>query len=144
MKGSYSQIIVAGSLSKEPEMRYTPSGKPVTTFSIPVNRGWKDQAGQWVNETTWHNITTWGNSAEACKQKLSKGSVILVVGRLQPDKNTGNPRTFTRQDGSIGASFEITAQEVKFLYTAADGTEQEYHGMTQPGEIPIDEDEIPF
>jgi single-strand DNA-binding protein len=144
MFGAFSQIIVAGKLSRDPEMRYTPSGQAVTTLSIPVNRVWNDNSGERQKEVTWHNITIWGKQAELANQHLRKGSVALIVGRLQPDKNTGGPRIWTKQSGEPGASYEITAKEVTFLVTDANGNESQYTGQVLPDEIPIDEDDIPF
>lgn len=135
-----SLIIVAGALAKDPEMRFTPSGQAVTAFSIPVNRQWSNTNGDIVKETTWHRIAVWGKAAEACNKYLKKGSIVFVTGKLSPDKNTGGPKVFTRQDGSSGASFDITAEHVQFLWTANNGDQGEVNTSTdQPAE-----DDIPF
>jgi single-strand DNA-binding protein len=68
-----------------------------------------------VEETIWFRVAAWGRLAETCNQYLSKGRLVFVKGRLNPDPVTGNPRIFSRQDGSAGASFEITASQVLFL-----------------------------
>lgn len=111
----YHTIIIVGNVGKDPEMRYTPSGQPVTTFNVATNRQYTSNNGQTVKETIWFRITAWGKTGEVCNQYLKKGSKVLVEGRLTPDPNTGGPRTYTRQDGTAGASFEVTASAVRFL-----------------------------
>ncbi len=96
-------------------MKYTPSGQPVTNFSVASNRSYNDASGQPVKETIWFRITAWGKLAETCSQHLQSGSKVLVEGRLTPDPDTGGPRIWNRQDGSAGASYEITASTVRFL-----------------------------
>jgi single-strand DNA-binding protein len=117
----YHTIIIVGNLGKDPEMRYTPSGQAVTSFSVASNRKYTSSNGEQVNETIWFRISAWGKQAEICNQYLKKGSKVLVEGRLTPDKNTGGPRIWTKQDGSAGSSFEVTAGTVRFLSTRADG-----------------------
>ncbi len=111
---SFHTIIIVGNLGKEPEMRYTPSGQPVTSFSVASGRTYTNTAGEKVEETVWFRVTAWGKLAETCNQYLHKGRMVLVEGRLVPDKN-GGPRVFTRQDGTTGASFEVNASTVRFL-----------------------------
>ena len=110
---SFHTLILVGNLGRDPEMRYTPSGQPVTTFSVASSRSYT-QNGQKVDETTWFRVTAWGKQAETCNQYLKKGSKVLVEGRLQPDEN-GGPRVWNRQDGTPAASFEVTASTVRFL-----------------------------
>ena len=112
---SYHTIILAGNVGKEPEMRYTPAGQPVTTFSVATNRQYTGNNGQQVKETIWFRVTTWGKQAEVCNTYVKKGSKVLVEGRLQPDPATGGPRVWTKQDGTAGSSFEVTASTVRFL-----------------------------
>lgn len=122
----YSNYTIVGRVAKI-EMRYTPSGQAVTTMNIPTNRTWNDANGQKVKETTWHKVTVWGRMAESCNQFLQKGSLVLVEGRLTPDPETGGPKIYTKKDGSAGASYEVTASEVKFLSTReSDGEHQEH------------------
>ena len=141
----YQKIIIAGNLGKDPEMRYAPNGDAVTNLNVASNRKYTDKSGQLVKETTWFRVSVWGKQAEACNQYLKKGSAVLVEGRLQADKATGGPRTFTRQDGTSGSSFEITAESVRFLSSgqrdgegAADAGGQAIH------DAPADEENIPF
>jgi single-strand DNA-binding protein len=135
---SYHTVILIGNLGRDPEMRYTPSGQPVTSFSVASNRSYTGSNGEKVDETIWFRVTAWGKQAETCNQYLRKGSKVLVEGRLTPDKN-GGPRIWTKQDGTPGASFEITANTVRFLSTKGEsGGEPVEEHAGEPG------DEIPF
>ena len=109
------KLQIIGNLGREPEMRYTPAGKPVTNFSVAVNRKYTGSDEQPVKETIWFDVSAWGRLAETCNQYLKKGSQVYVEGRLIADKATGGPQTFTRRDGSAGASFKVNAQQVEFL-----------------------------
>jgi single-strand DNA-binding protein len=139
----YQKIIIVGNLGKDPEMRYAPNGDAVTNLNVATNRKYTDKSGQLVKETTWFRVSVWGKQAENCNQYLKKGSLVLVEGRLQADKSTGGPRVFSRQDGSSGASFEMTANEVKFLSTDKDGAVIE-HSLADNGQAAPTEDSIPF
>ncbi len=140
----YHKVIIAGYLGRDPEMRYTQDGTPVTNFSVATSRKWSRQDGTQVDETIWFRVSAWRRQAEICNEYLQKGSAVLVEGRLQPDEN-GNPRTFTRNDGSAGASFEITAQTVKFLPGKRDGASMGGPGLPdEPPPPDPGESEIPF
>lgn len=117
----YQSITVIGRLGRDPEMRYLPNGDPVTSFSIATDRAYKGKDGQLVKETTWFRVSVFGKSAESTNQYLSKGKMVLVEGRLRVDPKTGGPQTFTRQDGTVGASFEITANTIRFLSPKDEG-----------------------
>ena len=78
----YQQLIIVGNLGKDPEMRYTPSGTPVTSLSVATNRKYTGSDGQVVKETTWFRVSVFGKSAETAAQYLKKGSAVLVEGRL--------------------------------------------------------------
>ncbi len=139
----YQKITIIGNLGRDPEMRYLPSGQAVTNISVATNRRYTDSNGQKVDETTWFRVSVWGAQAESVNQYLQQGSKVLVEGRLRPDSDTGGPNIWTRNDGSPGANFEITAQNVLFLSSRADDqafTSSEPGGMSEP----IDEDDIPF
>ena len=143
----YHKIITVGHLGKDPEMRFTPSGQAVTSFSIATSRQYTAGNGELVKETLWERVSVWGKAAEACNKYLKKGSLVLVEGRLTPDKSTGNPRMWTKQDGSAGTSYEVTALEVKFLDGRNAGETHQADHMTETaqelgGQIP--EDDIPF
>lgn len=111
----YQSTTIIGICGRDPEMRYTPSGTAVTNLNVATSRKYKDSDGEMVSETTWWRVSVFGRQAEACSQYLKKGSKVLVEGRLTPDAKTGGPRTFTRQDGTTGASFEMFANTVRFL-----------------------------
>ena len=110
----FQTLILIGNLGKEPEMRFTPSGQPVTTLSLATNRRYNGANGQPVKETTWFRITVWGKQAESCSEFLHKGSKVLVEGRLTPDPETGGPHIW-ESNGKVGASYEVTASTVRFL-----------------------------
>ncbi len=133
----YHTLILVGNLGGEPAMRYTPNGQTVTTFSVAANRQHTGENGVSVKETTWFRITVWGKLAETCNQFLHKGSKVLVEGRLNPDPETGGPRVYNRQDGSAGASYEVTANTVRFL-SGKDGSESE------PIPATVVDSDIPF
>lgn len=135
----FHTLILIGNLGRDPEMRYTPSGQPVTSFSVATNRRYTNANGEQVEETLWFRVTTWGKLAETCNQYLKKGSKVLIEGRLTGDPRTGGPRIWNGQDGQPRASFEVTAQTVRFLSARSDEGEVAAPGM----EIPTDED-IPF
>ena len=133
----YQQIVIVGNLGRDPEMRYTPSGTPVTSLNVATNRKYTGSDGQVVKETTWFRVSVFGKNAENCAQYLKKGSGVLVEGRLSPDKQTGGPRVFTRPDGSNGAAYEIIANTVRFLSGRDDSPRQS--AGESPDEAPDDE-----
>jgi single-strand DNA-binding protein len=138
----YHKIIIAGYLGRDPEMRYTPDGTPVTNFSVAASRKWTRQDGTQVDETVWFRVTAWRRLAETCNQYLQKGRPVLIEGRLQPDEN-GGPRIWTGNDGVARASFEVTAQTVKFLGGRGEGPSPETpESYEEPPTEP--EEEIPF
>ena len=142
----YQKIIIMGNLGRDPEMRYTPQGKPVTNFSVATSRRWTNADGTPGEETVWFRVSAWGRMAEVCNEYLSKGRQVFVEGRLRPDPETGGPRLWTRQDGTAGASFEITARTVKFLGGRGEGVPVE-PGVTleePPPGFEEGEEELPF
>jgi single-strand DNA-binding protein len=133
----FHTIIIVGNLGKDPEMKYTPSGQPVTNFSVACNRSYNDASGQPVKETIWFRVTTWGKQAEICNQHLVSGSKVLVEGRLTPDPDTGGPRVWNRQDGSSGASYEVTAANVRFLSSKGENGAGDSAVTMNPDDIPF-------
>ncbi len=111
----YQSLTIVGNVGKDPEMRYTPSGTAVTSFSVATSRQYNNNAGEMIKETVWFRVTTWGKQAEVCNQYVKKGNKVLVEGRLTPDPATGGPRVWTSQDGTPRASFEVNATTVRFL-----------------------------
>ena len=134
----YDQLTIVGNLGRDPEMRYLPDGTAVTNLNVACNRKWTGGDGATQEQTIWYRISVWGKQAEACNQYLEKGRQVLVEGLLTPDKETGSPRVFTRQDGTAGASFEVRANLVKFLNGGA--------GNSNHSAVPAEpvEDDIPF
>ena len=114
MASGFVKVTAIGNLGRDPEMRYTQSGQAVTSFSIASTRKWNGGDGTKREETTWLRCSAWGKLAEVCAEYLAKGRQVYVEGRLQVDAN-GNPRTFERQDGTTGASFELTVETIQFL-----------------------------
>ena len=117
----YQTITIIGRLGKDPEMRYLPNGNPVTSFNVATDRTYNDAQGQRVSETTWFRVSVFGKTAESSNQYLSKGKMVLVEGRLRADPKSGGPTTYTRQDGTVGANFELIANQVKFLSPKSEG-----------------------
>lgn len=140
---TFHTIIIVGNVGKEPEMRYTPNAQPVTSFSVASHRSYTNQQGEKVDETIWFRVSAFGKLAETCNQFLHKGSKVVVEGYLSPDKN-GSPRIWTRQDGTTGASYDVTAVTVRFFSTRGEA------GGEVPGDSAIPNvgdtggDEIPF
>ena len=142
---TFQTTVITGNLGKDPEMRYTPSGQAVTSFSVAVNESFTNSNGERVKRTIWFRVSAWGKQAETCNQYLKKGRMVLVEGRLTADPNTGGPRFWTGQDGQPHTSFEISAQTVRFLSSKSDG-DSSGGGMGEPGEMASApaEDDIPF
>ena len=105
MSRSLNKVMIIGYLGRDPEMRYTSSGKPVTTFSVATNRSWSSASGERHEETEWFTVVAWGNLAEICKQHLSKGSQVYIEGRLQT-------RRWEDTEGKKHASVEVVAGEM--------------------------------
>lgn len=83
MSRGLNKVMIIGYLGRDPEMRYTPSGRPVTSFSVATSRTWTSSEGERREETEWFNVVAWGNLAEICKQHLSKDQQVYIEGRLQ-------------------------------------------------------------
>jgi single-strand DNA-binding protein len=105
----FQQITLVGNLGRDPEMRYTPSGVPVTSFSVATSKRFQGQDGQWQEKTIWFRATAWRKTAETVSQYLTKGSKVLIVGELE------EPRTWVDKDGNTQVSLEVTIQTVRFL-----------------------------
>jgi len=103
-----NKIIVIGNLGRDPEMKYTPTGQPVTTFSVASSRKYKTAAGEQREETEWFNVSAWGKLAETCNQYLIKGKQVYLEGRLKS-------RTYQAQNGETRFSLDISCNEIQFL-----------------------------
>lgn len=120
MTRGLNKVMIIGSLGGDPEMRYTPSGKPVTSFSVAVSRGWRTSEGERREATEWFNVVSWGNLAEICNQYLHKGSHVYVEGRLQT-------RSWEDPDGVRHFRTELVANEMIMLDNRAPMVEDEYN-----------------
>jgi single-strand DNA-binding protein len=139
----YQKVVIVGYLGGDPEMRYMPDGTAVTNFSVATSRRWTDRAsGESKDETTWFRVSAWRQQAETANQYLSKGQRVLVEGRLRPDAQSGGPRLWTAQDGTVRASFELNAEQVRFLSSRDEAAIME--GEPAEGPAAEEEDEIPF
>ena len=107
MAGSLNKVMLIGNVGRDPEMRYTQSGEPVTTFSLATNRR-TQRDGQWTDDTDWHNIVAWGKLAEQCNEYLNKGRKIYIEGRLQT-------RSFDNKEGIKQYRTEIVANTMLML-----------------------------
>ncbi len=108
MSRGLNKVMVIGNLGRDPEMRYTPSGKPVTHFPVATSRTWVTSDGQRREATEWFNVVAWGNLAEICNQYLRKGSRVYVEGHLQT-------RTWEDADGHRHYRTELVASEMIIL-----------------------------
>jgi len=141
----YHTIIVAGNVGQDAEMRYTPSGAAVASFSVATNRQYTASNGERVKETIWFRVSAWGKQAEICNQYVKKGMKVLVEGRLTADQVTGGPRVWTGNDGSPRASFEVTAATVRFLSSRGEYESNVGAGdQSDAGDMLPPEDDIPF
>lgn len=145
----YQKIVIVGRLGRDPEMRYMPDGTAVTSFSVATDRRWTDKAtGQPVQETTWFRVSVWGRQGETANQYLSKGRQVLIEGHLRPDPQSGGPKIYTRQDGSAGANFDVTAEVVRFIGGRDEGGGSSSFDDSVPGgggkPAAQEEDDIPF
>jgi single-strand DNA-binding protein len=122
--------MIIGRLGRDPEMRYTPSGRPVTSFTVATSRSWNTSEGERRVETEWFNVVAWGNLAEICKQHLSKGQQVYIEGRLQT-------RNWDDSEGNKHTSVEIVANEMIML---SERREAEASSEAESAE----EDEFPF
>jgi single-strand DNA-binding protein len=130
--------MIIGHLGREPEMRYTPSGRPVTSFSVATTRSWNSPDGERREETEWFNVVAWGNLAEICKQYLTKGQQVYVEGRLQT-------RRWDDQEGKKHYTTEVVANEMIMLgdRPMRSNASAEGAGYNAP-EPSVEEDEFPF
>ncbi len=149
MSRGLNKVMIIGHLGRDPEMRFTPSGRPVTTFSVATSRNWNTSSGEKRSETEWFNIVSWGSLAEICNQYLAKGQQVYIEGRLQT-------RKWEDDDGNRRNTVEIVAREMVILgerkkkYSeslkekeadAKPATDQE---NDQDSGFDEDEDEFPF
>ncbi len=108
MAAGFNKVLILGNLTRDPELRYIPSGQAVTTFTVAVNRTYVAQSGEKKEEVSFVRVVVWGRSAENCNEYLKKGSSVFVEGRLQS-------RSWDAPDGTKRSTIEVVAQTVQFL-----------------------------
>ena len=108
MAANLNKVLLIGNLTRDPELRYIPSGSAVATFTVAVNRVYKDQAGEKKEQVSFLRVVVWGRRAEVCGEYLSKGSPVFVEGRLQS-------REWETQEGQKRSTVEVVADNVQFL-----------------------------
>jgi single-strand DNA-binding protein len=145
---SYNRVILVGNLTRDPELRYTPNGTAVTDVGLAVNDRYKNASGEWVDQPTFVDVTLWARTAEVASEYLSKGSPILVEGRLKLD-------TWETNDGQKRSKLRVVGEKMQMLGSRGDGSgraapqhEDEY---SQPAPAQeeragpsVPDDEIPF
>jgi len=138
---SLNKVMLIGNLGKDPEVRFTPTGRAVARFSLATSEVWNDAEGQRQERTEWHNIVVWGKQGENCGQYLSKGRQVYVEGAIRShsyDDKDGNKRYMT----------EIVARDVRFLGGGGGARPPQDAGVAvPPGEEPgpaAEDDDIPF
>lgn len=138
-----NKAILIGNLGKDPELKYTPSGKAVTTFSLATSERWTGADGQKNESTTWHNIVAWGKQAEVMKEYLAKGKQVYIEGRI-------DNRSYEDKEGNKKYISEIVVQNFQFI----GGRPSEDRGaggggggsapMPEPSGATGDDDDLPF
>ena len=111
---NYNRVLLMGNLTRDPELRYIPSGSAVVNLRLAVNRTYKNQSGESKEEVTFVNVVVWGKQAENCSEYLAKGRPIFVEGRLQS-------RQWETDDGQKRSVLEVVADRVQFLGKRSDG-----------------------
>jgi len=131
MSRGLNKVMLIGRLGRDPEMRYTPSGRPVTSFSLATSRTWNTSEGERRTETEWFNIVAWGSLAEICKNFLNKGQQVYIEGRLQT-------RHWDDAEGNKHSAIEVVANEMILLGERRDLANESDDSGTQS------EEEFPF
>ena len=114
MAASINRVVLVGNLTRDPELRHTPSGTPVCSLRLAVNTRRKDESGQWTDKPNYFDITVWGQQGENCAQYLAKGRPVAIDGRLEW-------REWEAQDGNKRQAVEVVADSVQFLGGRSDG-----------------------
>ncbi len=135
----YQKLFLIGRLGRDPEMRYTTEGTPVTSFSVATDRRWTDSSGQSQERTVWFRVSAWRRLAETCNQYLTKGRLVFIEGTLT------EPKPYQGKDGTWRASLDVTADSVKFLGgREGGGTADSAAGADEAPSGANDETDIPF
>jgi single-strand DNA-binding protein len=139
---SFNKITIVGNLGRDPELRYTPQGTPVCSFTVATNERRKDRAGEMQDSTTWFRVTLWGRQAETASQYLTKGRPIYVEGRLRVEE-------WTDRDGRQRYTLEVHATDMQFIGggrgdESAGTTQARSGGASEQPEAELSDDDIPF
>ncbi|MCA1592872.1 MAG: single-stranded DNA-binding protein [Acidobacteria bacterium] len=152
---SFNKIIIVGNLGRDPELRYTPQGTAVSTFTMATNERRKDKSGEQIDITTWFRVNVWGRQAETVSKYLTKGRSVYVEGRLHVEE-------WTDKEGKPRHTLEVNASDVHFIDSAGGGGGGDREGVpvrqsaqgagqgaarTSDAQTPsadLDDDEIPF
>ena len=143
---SFNKVIVVGNLGRDPELRYTPQGTPVCSFTMATNEKRKDKAGEMQDVTTWFRITLWGRQAEAASQYLTKGRPVYIEGRLRMEE-------WTDRDSKQRFTLEVHATDMQFIGSRGDEAgSSSSRGRNDEGDAPkgnssdveVTDDDIPF
>ncbi|MBT3321789.1 MAG: single-stranded DNA-binding protein [Anaerolineae bacterium] len=137
MSRGLNKVMIIGNLGRDPEMRYTPSGRPVTTFSVAVSRSWKSPNGEARSETEWFKVVSWGKLAEICNEFLKKGQQVYIEGRLKT-------RQWEDKEGQKRSTVELIANEMTMLGERRTKIQQEENSVIEDTPPDVDEDEFPF
>jgi len=132
-----NKAILIGRLGKDPEVRYTPDGMMVTSFSLATDEVGKDKSGQKVQRTEWHRIVTFGKLAEICGNYLAKGKMIFVEGRIRT-------QSWEDKEGNKRYTTEIVASDMRMLESKGQGRSPETNGKDPFPTDAIPEDDVPF
>ncbi len=120
---SFNKIILVGNLGRDPELRYTPQGSAVCSFSMATNERRKDKSGEFQNIATWFRVTLWGNQAEIASKYLTKGKQVYIEGRLRMDE-------YTDREGVIQKTLEVNGTDMQFIGSREDGAGNYGGGQT--------------
>ena len=142
---SYNRVLLMGNLTKNPELRQTPSGTAVTEFGLAINESFKNKAGEQVERTCFVDVVVWGRQAETSAEYLQKGSSAFIEGRLQLDK-------WENEKGEKRSKLRVRADRVQFLGASGKSTESSSAAPAesapqqapQPAAEPADDDDVPF
>lgn len=132
MARSLNQVTLLGNITRDPELRTTPSGQSVVSMSLALNRSYKDSNGEWREATDYVDLVCWGPLAERVSEYLGRGSKILVTGRLQS-------RSWEAQDGSKRSKIEVLCSDVTFLdgKPTNEKTERSAKAKYDPNDLPL-------
>ncbi|MEA1980416.1 MAG: single-stranded DNA-binding protein [candidate division Zixibacteria bacterium] len=139
---SVNKAILIGRLGKDPELRYTPSGKAVASFSLATSERWTGQDGQKNESTTWHNIVAWGKQAEVLKEYMFKGKEIYIEGRI-------SNRSYDDKEGNKRYISEVVVQNFQFVGSRSDSggaspARNDSPPSAPPGTDNSGDDDLPF